>query len=343
MMTITGPGPSRRPPRRSSPLRVLVAEDYETNRKVVMQMLGLMGCRADAAANGLEAVEAVQRTAYDVVLMDLQMPEMDGLAATAEIRRREAANGRHTPILAYTAHAMEEDRRHCLEAGMDGYLVKPVRRTGSVRGARGVVLGRPGAQACTTAEGPRQSGATTTTAAMGFRFDDLYETNGGDTGFVRELLASFLIAAPAAIAGIGEGLAAGDAGRAATTAHGLKGISLTIGAEALADSCRELVVAGRRGDLPAAHAAFAEAHRHWTDLKPALEHHLRGPVRSRPLARPPRPRSMSSGVGRTVTTPERSGTPSENNIGHRRGQGQGGRMWSPGRRPPSSRRPFTPA
>ena len=109
---------------------------------------------------------------------------------------------------------------------------------------------------------------------MAPRFAELYETYGGDPGFVRELLASFLVAAPTAVAGIGEGLAAGDAGRAATAAHGLKGISLTIGAEALAASCRALVVAGRRGDLPAAHAAYAEAHRHWTDLKPALEHHL---------------------------------------------------------------------
>ncbi len=256
------------------PLRVLVAEDYEINRKVVMKMLGLMGCRADAVVNGLEAVEAVQRADYDVVLMDLQMPEMDGLAATAEIRRHEAARGRHTPILAYTAHAMEEDRRRCLEAGMDGYLVKPVRQRDLYEVLAKWSSGDPG-RACTTAEGPQRSGATTTAAAMGPRFAELYETYGGDTEFVRELLTSFLVAAPAAVAGIGEGLAAGDASRAATAAHGLKGISLTIGAEALADSCRALVVAGRRGDLPAAHAAFAEAHRHWTDLKPALEHHLR--------------------------------------------------------------------
>ncbi|HMB07773.1 MAG TPA: response regulator, partial [Isosphaeraceae bacterium] len=256
------------------PLRVLVAEDYEINRKVVMQMLGLMGCRVDAVVNGLEAVEAVQRTDYDVVLMDLQMPEMDGLAATAEIRRLEAARGRHTPILAYTAHAMEEDRRRCLEAGMDGYLVKPVRQRDLHAALAGWSRGDPG-RAGTTVEGPQRPGTTTAAAAMGFRFDDLYETCGGDTGFVRELLASFLVAAPAAVAGIGAGLAAGDAGRAANEAHGLKGISLTIGAEALADSCRELVVAGRRGDLPAARAASAEIHRHWTDLKPSLEHHLR--------------------------------------------------------------------
>ncbi len=289
------------------PLRVLVAEDYETNRKVVLQMLGLMGCRVDAVVNGLEAVEAVQRADYDVVLMDLQMPEMDGLAATAEIRRREAASGRHTPILAYTAHAMEEDRLRCLEAGMDGYLVKPVRQRDLYEVLARRSSGNLG-RACTPVEGPQLPGATTTAAARGFRFAELYETYGGDTGFVRELLASFLVAAPAAVVGIGEGLAAGDAGRAATAAHGLKGISLTIGAEALADSCRELVVAGRRGDLPAAHAAFAEAHRHWTDLKPALENHLRGPVRSRPPARLPRPRSMSSEACRTVTTPEGSGT-----------------------------------
>ena len=293
------------------PLRVLVAEDYETNRKVVMQMLGLMGCRVDAVVNGLEAVEAVQRTDYDVVLMDLQMPEMDGLAATAEIRRLEAARGRHTSILAYTAHVMEEDRRRCLEAGMDGYLVKPVRQRDLHAALAGWSSGDPG-RAGTTVEGPRRPGATPTAAEMGFRFDDLYETCGGDTGFVLELLASFLVAAPTAVAGIGEGLAAGDAGRAAIEAHGLKGISLTIGAEALADSCRELVVAGRRGDLPAAHVASAEIHRRWTDLKPSLEHHLRGP---RPSTRPGTPSRSAGGCraprarrGRRSPRPTRSVT-----------------------------------
>jgi len=257
------------------PLRVLVAEDYETNRKVVLQMLGLMGCRADAVANGLEAVEAAERVDYDVILMDLQMPEIDGLAATAEIRRLEAARGRHTPIiLAVTAHALEEDRRRCLEAGMDGYLVKPVRQ----RDLYEVLAGRPSGdagRARATAAGPQRSGATPTAAALGFRFAELSETYGGEVGPVGALLGSFLAAAPAAVAGIGESLAAGDAVGAAAAAHGRKGISLTIGAAALAASCGALVEAGRRGDLAAARAAFTEVQRHWIDLKPALEHHLR--------------------------------------------------------------------
>ena len=157
---------------------------------------------------------------------------------------------------------------------MDGYLVKPVRQRDLYEVLAGRSSGDAG-RARATVAGPQRSGATPTAAALGFRFAELSETYGGETGFVGELLGSFLAAAPGAIAGIGEGLAAGDAVRAATAAHGLKGISLTIGAAALAASCRALEEAGRRGDLAAAEAAFAEVQRRWIDLKPALERHLR--------------------------------------------------------------------
>ena len=153
--------------------------------------------------------------------------------------------------------------------------------TSSSRCARGICTrcsrGGPRATrgARATAAGPQRSGATPTAAALGFRFAELSETYGGEVGPVGALLGSFLAAAPAAVAGIGESLAAGDAVGAAAAAHGLKGISLTIGAAALAASCGALVEAGRRGDLAAARAAFTEVQRHWIDLKPALEHHLR--------------------------------------------------------------------
>ncbi len=106
-------------------LRVLVAEDNVVNQKIVLKILSKLGHSADAVANGLEAVQANQRMAYDMILMDCQMPDMDGYQATAEIRKLESKEG-HVPIIALTANAMAGDREKCLDAGMDDFLTKPI-------------------------------------------------------------------------------------------------------------------------------------------------------------------------------------------------------------------------
>jgi CheY-like chemotaxis protein len=108
-------------------LRVLVAEDNVVNQMVALKILDKLGCLGEAVSNGQEALDALERGGYDLVLMDIQMPEMDGIAATQAIRERESASGAHIPIIAMTAHAMAGDRERCLESGMDDYVSKPVR------------------------------------------------------------------------------------------------------------------------------------------------------------------------------------------------------------------------
>ena len=108
------------------PLRILVAEDNPSNQKVLVEMLKRMGYRADAVADGREVIEALERRPYDLIFMDVKMPEMDGLLATKEIRRRWPTNG--PKIIAITAYALSGDREKCLEAGMDGYIAKPVQK-----------------------------------------------------------------------------------------------------------------------------------------------------------------------------------------------------------------------
>jgi CheY-like chemotaxis protein len=108
-------------------LRVLVVEDNPVNQRLAARLLEKRGHRVTVTANGRESVEALAKHTFDLVLMDVQMPEMDGFEATAVIREKEKRNGTHVPIIALTAHAMKGDRERCLAAGMDGYLSKPIR------------------------------------------------------------------------------------------------------------------------------------------------------------------------------------------------------------------------
>jgi len=116
------PGDTPAPARR----KILLAEDNRVNQVVAVRLLERRGHQVTVAPTGVEALEALLREPFDLVLMDVQMPEMDGLAATAAVRLREAVTGGHLPIFAMTAHAMKGDAERCRNAGMDGYLSKPV-------------------------------------------------------------------------------------------------------------------------------------------------------------------------------------------------------------------------
>ena len=112
---------------KGKPLEILLAEDNLINQKLAVRLLEKQGWRVTVANNGKEAVDFSGRNGFDLILMDVQMPEMDGIEATKEIRKREQDTGRHTSIIALTAHAFEEDRKRCLAAGMDGYATKPIK------------------------------------------------------------------------------------------------------------------------------------------------------------------------------------------------------------------------
>jgi CheY-like chemotaxis protein len=109
------------------PRHVLLAEDNPVNQELAVELLQMRGHSVRIAGNGIEVLSALDRESFDVILMDVQMPDMDGFQATAAIRSREKHSGEHIPIIAITGYAMKGDRQRCLDAGMDGYICKPIR------------------------------------------------------------------------------------------------------------------------------------------------------------------------------------------------------------------------
>ena len=225
-------GPSSAPKKN---LRILLAEDNAINRKLALGMLGRLGCSADVATNGLEVLAALERNSYDLVLMDVQMPEMDGLETARRIR---AAYSDERPwLVAVTANAMEGDREACLAAGMNDYLSKPLRLKGLSQ-----AIGRCPAGAATD---PKEL----VDAAV---IDQLAASYDNDRGLVAELAGMFVENAPLLLAAMREGLESADAAAVRMAAHSLKSNAATFGAGELNALSRDVEHLAREGDLDAA-------------------------------------------------------------------------------------------
>jgi PAS domain S-box-containing protein len=219
----------------ASPLRVLVAEDNAVNQRVVVRMIEKLGYRADVAATGLEVLAALERQPYDLVLMDVQMPDMDGLAATREIRRRRPDAGRPT-ILAMTANTRREDEAACLGAGMDGFIAKPV-RIEVLRDALAGAAARAG-----TAVPALDAGA----------FERLRVLERDAPGVLREIVELYLSDTPGRVESLRAAAEQRDGETLASLAHGLKGSSGYIGARELELACSEIERLARAGRMDAA-------------------------------------------------------------------------------------------
>jgi CheY-like chemotaxis protein len=244
--------------------RVLVAEDNMTNQQVALGMLSKLGVRAEAVANGREAVTALQNTSYDLVLMDVQMPEMDGLEATHVIRSTAGrAINRAVPIIALTAHAMVGDREACIKAGMDDYIAKPV----TSRGLATLLetwLAVPKAPPC---QAP--------TAEIGEHapFDEpaFVETLAGDLELARAIARTFLADTPTRLDAIWDHLDAGDTNGVAHQAHTIKGAAAAVHAADLASSALALEKASKTGDLESARTASEKLRGAFEQLRKAME------------------------------------------------------------------------
>ena len=223
----------------SGGMRVLLAEDNAVNRLVATRMIEKRGHEVMVAVNGREAVEMAAEEAFDLVFMDVQMPEMDGLEATRSIREREKATDRHLPIVAMTAHAMKGDRERCIDAGMDDYLTKPIRTPELVE-----VLNRY----MTKSASPE----TTWDAAQAL------ERLSGNRDLLGELMILFEKEGPKILAEAEAALASQDGKTLERAAHSIKGAAGYFFATEIVATARELEIQARKNDLGGAAALIGQ-------------------------------------------------------------------------------------
>jgi two-component system, sensor histidine kinase and response regulator len=246
------------------PLRILVAEDNAVNQKLAVALLVKRGHSVAVAANGRLALAALEREPFDLVLMDVQMPEMGGLEATAIIRERERTTGGHVPIIATTARAMEGDLEQCLEVGMDAYIAKPLRASDlfelitRVVPARDASASAPDAVAATSS-----SSEILDTAALLAAVD-------GDENLMRELVEIFIQECPRLMSEVERAVLRRDAEALAFAAHSLKGSLASLAAGSAAACARGLEEIGRSGRLSAVEHAHAELKRETAKLLETL-------------------------------------------------------------------------
>ncbi|SHM57610.1 Signal transduction histidine kinase [Cryptosporangium aurantiacum] len=242
-----------------TPLRVLLAEDNPVNQKVAQLMLGKQGHLVDTVADGQEAVEAVLRAPYDVVLMDVQMPTMDGLEATRRIRSEIPAD-RQPYIVAMTASVLVEDKAACRSAGMDSYLPKPVRADDLRRTLDEFARGRPDPGPDVAAEGAGRPEDQETSIRRRFAEFAGPAPEEHEKALLAEMVGAFVRTAPETLAALRDAVHAGDARAVAARAHKLKGSASNIGAGALAEVCASFEEMATLGQLSAT-----------TDHDPALD------------------------------------------------------------------------
>jgi two-component system, sensor histidine kinase and response regulator len=253
-------------------VRILVAEDNVVNQRVALRQLDRLGYAADAVANGLEVLDALERIPYDVVFMDCQMPEMDGYAATKEIRRREG-DSRRTTIIAMTANALDGDRERCIAAGMDDYVSKPVKRETLSAAIERWTLDRSAhAKTGDSTEPPPDIDADSSNVIDASVIDELRGLQSAtDPDFFNHLIDLFIEETPHRLAAIADAVTTMNAKALAQEAHALKGSSAHLGATRMDALCEILEEQGRAGSLNGASAILPVLVEEFDRVRKALE------------------------------------------------------------------------
>lgn len=267
--------------RRNWAPKVLLAEDNRVNQEVATAMLEDIGCKIEVVANGRLATEAVQRARYDIVLMDCQMPELDGFGATEQIRSMEVEwleqspeLGR-LPIVAITAHAMDGDRERCLEAGMDDHLTKPFSRASLVAMIESWV-DRANSETASTESKPANDGMVDESEEHQVidpsALDELASLPSAESsGLVARVIQLYLESSYPIGKVVRDAAERGDAEELASSAHRLKSSSAEIGAHHASELCKELEVMGRKGELDEALTFAMELEEELERVREALE------------------------------------------------------------------------
>ena len=250
---------------------LLLVEDHPVNQEYALQALQGLGVTVSLAENGIQALEMIQQESFDLILMDCQMPEMDGYQATAEIRNTEREGQLpHIPVIALTANAMQDDRERCLTAGMDDYVAKPFSRL-QIR----KVLTRwlsDKARENTEVESVPAIAEPLTLMDQPIQPDVIEQLQEMDTEgvFLQKIIAAYLEKSPGDIDQLKTGMAAGDSEVIRVAAHSFKSSSYNLGAQYLAELCKQLEQAGREQNLEAVPGLVEEIERAYQQARSAL-------------------------------------------------------------------------